>query len=569
MDSAICIRIDLPTYKPDMVDMVEMLLELEPWRCKHLQFCICADFIKAAPELTARISELGCAIDGFLSLKSMNPVGNIAIVEEKIIAIGNEYLDNQLSWWGIGTDGLNFNGSLVKSDLADLLMDHGVRWISPRYPHSSEAEGNQPGMLTDDLVHIPCFDLTDESGSIDFKAGGTGLEVYSLDITRTTYKYLATCLDEILSQDLPMLTLNEIADISLAYSQASYDAKERVSFQQYLTYRDYWDTEIGPDQQAYKIYDYRGGWRLKPGFYNLRNGVWNTLRTPDEKSGFSINRHGFRGPMHPHRKPDNEIRIVILGDSCVFGVAGDQGPWPAQVQLTVDKLAGPGRIRVINAGIEGQSSVHCLMRLDRILSFDPDIILVAVAANDLFIENPADYIDTTGFHYATPWEIIGEYPRERDILNSLGGRRRSMTLETFYPYSYDYHLREIVKKCQQAGVIPILMPLPGLLPADRTLANDSYLMKMHQPLFIPDGDTQSMRRLYEIYNYAVTIVAQEEGVDIIDGEAFIAENFDDQRADLFSDTCHPTLEGNRYIGKFVGEMLWKIIAKRLPYQARN
>jgi hypothetical protein len=68
----------------------------------------------------------------------------------------------------------------------------------------------------------------------------------------------------------------------------------------------------------------------------------------------------------------------------------------------------------------------------------------------------------------------------------------------------------------------------------------------------------TMRRLYEIYNSAAERVAREEYVAFVDVEQFVTRNHDNQRHILFSDTCHPTAEGNVIIGHFVAERMWEL-----------
>ena len=260
-------------------------------------------------------------------------------------------------------------------------------------------------------------------------------------------QYLLNILDHAWQAGVPLVSLNTIAGVVLARAQAGKEARERVSFRQFLQYQGFWDQQIAPGQQIYKVFDYRGGWRLKPGFYRHVPQGWQRLAEPDQEEGFSINQHGLRGGFFAHKKPVGEKRIIALGDSCVFGVAGEKDPWPAQMEQRLLELNGDIGIRVINAGIEGQSSIHCLMRLDRLLTFEPDIVLVSVAANDLFIEDPSHYLVTVGHDFATPWEIVGEYPRSRPAA-LIGLTERGMTLDTFYPYSYAYHLSEMVRKCR-------------------------------------------------------------------------------------------------------------------------
>jgi hypothetical protein len=465
-------------------------------------------------------------------------------------------------------------------------MDHGCRWVSSLFPDSQESP--LPAKLAADLYEIPAVSIwpgfqeptSDSANSSDkvlerlyvqTEAAAQADRILTLAFPLARLASLdgwEELIGKILKRagdlGLPLITLNEAADVTLAHCQAEGPARSRVSVQQHLHFRQYWDTVIGPGQQAYKVYDYRGGWRLKPGCYRRTERGWETLPEPDPQAGFQINQHGLRGPMAPHHKPPGEKRVLILGDSCVFGVAGDEAPWPAQVQRYLQKLAGPVQVQVLNAGIEGQSSVHCLMRLERLLTFEPDVLLLAVAANDLFIEDPASYVDTTGQDYATSWELVGEYPRQQDILKTAGGVRRPMNLDDFYPYSYDDHLRRIARRCRRQGVLPALMTLPCLIPADLRLAGEGHRQKMHHPPFVLSGDMQSMRRLYDIYNGAVRRVAREEQASLIEGEEFIAAHFDDCRDTLFSDTCHPTPEGNRYLGRFAAAQLWAALTENQP-----
>ena len=68
-----------------------------------------------------------------------------------------------------------------------------------------------------------------------------------------------------------------------------------------------------------------------------------------------------------------------------------------------------------------------------------------------------------------------------------------------------------------------------------------------------------MRRLYDIYNDAVRKLAHDERLPLVDVENFFAREHDDQRHQLFSDTCHPTMAGNRFIGQFVADRILSLL----------
>jgi acyl-CoA thioesterase-1 len=73
--------------------------------------------------------------------------------------------------------------------------------------------------------------------------------------------------------------------------------------------------------------------------------------------------------------------VIFLGDSLTagLGLAEDQA-YPARVAA---ELAGRGTpIRAINAGVSGDTSAGGLARLDWLLGQHPDVVVLALGAND-------------------------------------------------------------------------------------------------------------------------------------------------------------------------------------------
>lgn len=96
-----------------------------------------------------------------------------------------------------------------------------------------------------------------------------------------------------------------------------------------------------------------------------------TAPTPDEKSAVSMSM----------ATPETELTILAFGDSLTEGFGVDpQENYPAQLQR---KLLGDGyAVKVINAGISGETSTSALARLDWMLNTQPDIVIVETGAND-------------------------------------------------------------------------------------------------------------------------------------------------------------------------------------------
>jgi acyl-CoA thioesterase I len=81
------------------------------------------------------------------------------------------------------------------------------------------------------------------------------------------------------------------------------------------------------------------------------------------------------------RAVDTESVIAVLGDSLTagFGVAASDA-FPARLQARLHREGY--RYRVVNAGVSGDTSAAGLRRVDWVLRTRPEIVIVALGAND-------------------------------------------------------------------------------------------------------------------------------------------------------------------------------------------
>ena len=84
--------------------------------------------------------------------------------------------------------------------------------------------------------------------------------------------------------------------------------------------------------------------------------------------------------------------VVFLGDSLTAGLGlGESQAYPA---LLANRLAAQGRpIRVVNAGVSGDTTAGGLRRLDWLLRQKPDVMVVGLGANDALRGAPLSEID--------------------------------------------------------------------------------------------------------------------------------------------------------------------------------
>ncbi len=119
-------------------------------------------------------------------------------------------------------------------------------------------------------------------------------------------------------------------------------------------------------------YDSVVGWKLKP---NARR----MFRDEAQPYRIEISTQGLRDVEHSRSKPTGVFRIVVMGDSFVFG-AGGVAP-----QNRFSDLLGRSApdLEVINMGVPGYSTdQEFLVLKDEGLAYHPDLVLMCLFEND-------------------------------------------------------------------------------------------------------------------------------------------------------------------------------------------
>jgi lysophospholipase L1-like esterase len=107
--------------------------------------------------------------------------------------------------------------------------------------------------------------------------------------------------------------------------------------------------------------------------------------TVEFTTDIAINAQGVRDDEPIGPKAAGERRIVVLGDSLVLSVQVDLAEtFGKQLEQRLNARGGPGRWRVINAGVQGYGPVDAWLFFDKVVAaFEPDIVLiVAFVGND-------------------------------------------------------------------------------------------------------------------------------------------------------------------------------------------
>ncbi len=107
---------------------------------------------------------------------------------------------------------------------------------------------------------------------------------------------------------------------------------------------------------------------------------------PDGGWYVRTNSFGLRDDDEPSaERPD--LRVVLLGDSHTAGYCNNAESYAQLVEARL-AAARPGkRVEVLNAAVPGQSFVHHLGALERMLPFEPDLVVLAIYGGNDFGES--------------------------------------------------------------------------------------------------------------------------------------------------------------------------------------
>ena len=118
-----------------------------------------------------------------------------------------------------------------------------------------------------------------------------------------------------------------------------------------------------------------------PGMFAPNQRV-RDLQKPALPYFVTIDSLGFRGAEFTRAKPVNQLRVVMLGDSYVYGdFVDDNQTFPAQLEQRLGQACGDAL--VINAGLGGTTIVDQAQVLERTLPLAPDVVVLVYVVDDI------------------------------------------------------------------------------------------------------------------------------------------------------------------------------------------
>lgn len=224
------------------------------------------------------------------------------------------------------------------------------------------------------------------------------------------------------------------------------------------------------------------------------------------------------GPLLPTAKPLSST-IVIFGDS----TSAPRPGIPVFATILQQRLR---EVRIINAGVGGNSSRDAVSRLDRdVLKATPAVVTIFFGINDSAVD---------------VWKGATQ-PRV-----SLG--------------EYASNLLEIVRRVRAAGGRPILLtPNPVAWTPD--------LLKLYGKAPYQPENPDGWNILLKEYSGAVQTIAAKENVELVDVDLIFrdyAKRPGNRLCDLLVDGMHPNAAGHRLIADAVLRIVQSADSRHLP-----
>ena len=241
-----------------------------------------------------------------------------------------------------------------------------------------------------------------------------------------------------------------------------------------------------------------------------------------------INRLGYRTREFSPQKPEGTVRVLCIGGSTTVAGRTNDETYPALLEAKLRERWPGLPVEVLNLGISGVNSEDWLGWLDKLLSWDPDLIVQYEAINDI------SWLDLP--RYAS------RHPFHRRLNDSLLLER----LLGFDPKALDPDLRstlrcveEMDRRCRNRGVayLTATFAAPDVSKAGRE-------MRQHLDTNIGFWTRYFPLRSYPIYaailarhNSFLAEFTAHHGIDRV----LVHERLGDPA--LFIDVCHLTPEG--------------------------
>lgn len=264
-------------------------------------------------------------------------------------------------------------------------------------------------------------------------------------------------------------------------------------------------------------------------------------------------------------KPADEFRVVLIGDSSIWGLLLRDKETRTALLNARGLTAGGMRVRFYNIGYPTMSSLKDLLLLDRIMDYQPDMIMWTITLEALV---PAKQISSSivAHNPVNTRRLIAEYKLSCDMNDpafvdssfwdrTIFGRRRDLAdliwlqakgfgwaatgVDTYIPEQHDRPKNDLTDETAYRGMEgPQFQPSDlswDVLDAGREMTEGIPLLVINEPMFRAGGENSDIRYnslyprwAYDRYRTMLDEYTRSHGVAYVDlWDAIPADQFTD------------------------------------------
>lgn len=291
--------------------------------------------------------------------------------------------------------------------------------------------------------------------------------------------------------------------------------------------------------------------------------------------GWFVEAGRVRGDDPPLPKPPGQTYILALGSSSTmgFGIENDSDVWPAKLERLLKEEEDNERFWVTNGGTAGSTSFAMLINFKNVMiRYDPDVLLLYIGYNDT-VHYYGPFTEREMFAAATQKHPVGEigevsqrlveesqkqFGRASDTIIKL---QKTLGRSTLYRL-LRFHLLPLGALAGGSDLVPYKTQAVPPWDFEANLREFAEICKRRGIDLVVVGEA-SRTDLSE-YKAIMADAAEKYGFIYLDADSKLRECGD--RADLFQDEVHLTVEGNRCLARIVYNLLLqkRIVEKENP-----